>query len=138
MDSSDEKTNLDEGERKVRSILYREPIVENLKKEFDLTEEIIDAAILIFRLFVGLGKGLSSSQKHSFAAVSVWYATRLINGKELSKEDLAKAVDVSPRTLLRRFNDLEKDEDSEVVLEYVKSEIKEWSKKREKRLQSLL
>ncbi|KXA91014.1 hypothetical protein AKJ57_02765 [candidate division MSBL1 archaeon SCGC-AAA259A05] len=124
--------------RKIRSYLYKEPLVKRFKDKFGLSEEVIDAATLIFRLFVGLGKGLSSTQKHSYSAVAVWYAAKLIEEKELSKEKLAETSDVSSRTLARRFRDLEDDEDSKKVLNYVKHKIKKWSEKRERRLQNLL
>ena len=131
-------TNFEDIKQKAKSKFYEESHIRELKEEFGLSEKVVDAAILIFRLFAGLGKGLSSSQKRSYSAVAVWHAVKLIENKELTKEDLAKAVEISPRTLTRRFNDLEDDEDSKVVLEYVKYRIKEWSRKREKRLQNLL
>ncbi|KXA91365.1 hypothetical protein AKJ64_04780 [candidate division MSBL1 archaeon SCGC-AAA259E17] len=127
-----------EKKRKIRSYLYKEPLIERFKDECDLSKEVIDAATLIFRLSVGLGKGLSSSQKRSYSAASVWYAVKLIEGEELSKEKLAEISDVSPRTLARRFSDLEGDEDSKKVMDYVKSRIKRWREKKEKRLQNLL
>ena len=124
--------------QKVKIQLYEEPIIQDLKEEFNLSSTVIDASILIFRLFVGLGKGLTKSQRKSFAATSLWYAKKVIDGEKLSKKKLADTLNISPRTLTRRFKDLEDDEDSKIVLDYIKQEIKEWSNKRDKKLEKLL
>lgn len=124
--------------QKVKARFHDEPLIQDLKDEFELSEEVAVAATLIFRLFLGLGKGLSSSQKRSFSAASVWLAGKLVERREVDKDELAEAADVSTRTLSRRFNDLENSEESKLILEYVKDRVKKWSKRRERRLQDLL
>lgn len=124
--------------RKARSRLSEEPVIGRLQKKFDLSRETVNAATVILRLYVGLGKGLSSSQRRGFSAASVWHAAELVEERELSKEDLAEAVGVSTRTLARRFRELEGDEDSKVVLDYVGGRMKSWSKERERKLRDLL
>ena len=138
MGSKKDRSNLDEKKNKVKSQLYKEEIIETLQEEFDLSEIVKDAAILIFRLFAGLGKGLTESQRKSFSTASIWYAARVTEGKKINKEELAKAVDISSRTLTRRFNEIEEDEETKLVLDYVRKRIKKWSKERDKRLQKLL
>lgn len=138
MKSNDGKSNLDKTASKIRTIWYDEPRIEELKSKFDLSDIAISAAILIHRLFFGIGTGLRSSKRDSFAAISVWYGSRIVDGREISKEDLARAVGVHPRTLTRRFKELENDERCVSMLEYVKDRIEEWDKKREERLQDLL
>ncbi len=113
-------------------------MVRELREKLELNEEVAVAATTIFRLFLGLGKGLTSSQKRSFSAAAVWHATNLIGGEKISKEDLAEAADVSPRTLARRFNELEENDESKLVLQYVREKVRKWGKRREQRLQDLL
>jgi len=50
---------------------------------------------VIYRVLVGLGKGLSSSKKRSFSAAAVWFATELSRDERPLKEELAEAV-ISP------------------------------------------
>lgn len=138
MNFRDKISEIEERKKEAKNRLFDEPIIEDIGSEFDLSDEVKDAAILIFRLFVGLGKGLSSSQRRSFSAVSVWHAKKLIDNKEITKSELANAVDISTRTLNRRFKDLKDDDDSRVVLDFVKYRIKEWSKKRDRKLQEWL
>lgn len=138
MDFRDRISEIEERKEEAKDRLFDEPIIEDIKNDFGLSDEVRDAAILIFRLFVGLGKGLSSSQERSFSAVSAWYAKKLIDNEKISKSDLAEAVDISPRTLTRRFSELEDDSDSKVVLDFVKYRIKEWSKRRDRKLEEWL
>lgn len=138
MSAKDGFSDTEELRAEVKSRLHEEPIIRGLKEKLELTEEIAVAATTIFRLFVGLGKGLTSSQKRSFSAAAVWHAANLIEGKKISKEKLAEAADVSPRTLARRFSELEENEESELVLQYVKEKVRKWGKRREQRLQDLL
>ncbi len=135
-----EENQSDTGDQKdeVRSKLYRERIIKDLESKFDLTEELTDAAILIFRLFVGLGKGLTDSQRKSFSAASVWYAAKIMKNRKLNKNKLAKAVDISTRTLARRFKEIEEDKETKPVLDYVKERIKKWSRERNRKLKRLL
>ncbi|KXB05759.1 hypothetical protein AKJ49_00135 [candidate division MSBL1 archaeon SCGC-AAA382A03] len=127
-----------EKKHKARSRFFNENILENLCERFELSEETKHASILIFRLFLGLGKGLSSSQKRSFSGAAVWHAARILDGKTLSKEELAEELNVSSRTLARRLRELNEDEDSEIIIEYVKERLMRWNKKREEKLENLL
>lgn len=134
----EKESELEKKKRKTRDRLFTESAIEDLQKEFDLSKEVTYAAILILRIFIGLGKGLSSSQKRSFSAASVWHAAKLVEERTLSKEKLAEEVGVSSRTLARRLRELEEKGDSKIVLDYVRERIKEWSKKRERKLRDLL
>lgn len=138
MGTRNRDSKLTEKRRKVKSRLFEDSDIELLQKKFDLSDETVHAATLILRFFTGLGKGLTPSQKKSYSAASVWYATKLVEERTLSKEDLAEKIDISPRTLARRFQELEEDKDSKIVLDYVKKRIKSWSKKRERKLRDLL
>ncbi|MFP4005951.1 MAG: hypothetical protein ACLFUR_04435 [Candidatus Hadarchaeia archaeon] len=138
MDFMDRISEMENRKEEAKERLFREPTIEDLGKKFDLEEVVEDAAVLIFRLFVGLGKGLSSSQKRSFSAVSVWYSKKLIEREEIEKKQLAEAVNLSPRTLTRRFKGLEDDEDSKIVLDFVKHRIRKWSKRRDYKLKEWL
>lgn len=138
MSSEEDISDIEELRAKVKSRLHEESIIQHLKEELELTDEVAIAATSIFRLFLGLGKGLTSSQKRSFSAAAIWHAANLMEGKKVSKEELAEAADVSPRTLARRFNELEENEESKLVLRYVKEKVRKWGKKREQRLQDLL
>jgi|GEM_PF-2343211 len=125
-------------EQEARDILFNQHEIEELKHEFDLSEDAYTAATLIYRVLNGLGKGLSDSQKRSFSALSIKIAAEKVDGVKLSKKKLSEAVDVSPRTLSRRFKELEEDEETEKVLAYVRQRVKRWSDRRERRLNEIL
>ena len=127
-----------ERDQEARDILFNQPKIEELKEEFDLSEEAYTAATLIYRVLNGLGKGLSDSQERSFSALSVRIAADKVDGDKLRKKDLSEAVDVSSRTLSRRFKELEQDEETEKVLDYVRERVKRWSNRRERRLKEIL
>ncbi len=133
---SDEKRE-DKGE-KARNILYRETEIENLTEEFDLSKDAKRAAVLIFRILVGLGKGLNSTQKRSYAALSVRIAAEKVDGKKPLKKELADSIDVSLRTLSRRFKEVTEDEECMELLDYIEKRIKKWSRKKEQKLQDIL
>ena len=125
-------------EEKARKILYRESEIEDLTEEFSLSNEAKRAAVLIYRILVGLGKGLNSTQKKSYAALSVRIAAEKVDGEKPLKKELADSIDVSQRTLSRRFKEVTEDQECTVLLEYVEERIREWSRKKEKRLQDIL
>lgn len=132
------KDSSKEIEREARDILFNQSEIGKLKDEFKLSEDACTAATLIYRVLNGLGKGLSDSQKRSFSALSVKIAAERVDGDKLSKKDLARAVDVSSRTLSRRFKELEEDEETEKVLAYVREKVERWSDRRDRRLKEIL
>ncbi|KXA96827.1 hypothetical protein AKJ37_04315 [candidate division MSBL1 archaeon SCGC-AAA259I09] len=125
-------------EQMTRKILKKHPLIEKLKNEFSLSEDAKDAAILFYRILVGLGKGLTSSQKQSFSAISAWFAAKLVDEQEIPKKQLAKFVNVSHRTLSRRFREVSEDEECKKVLNYLKDRIRKWSRKKERKLSEYL
>ncbi len=131
-------TDDNEVEHLTGRILRGHDKIEKLQKEFNLSEDAKDAAVLLYRILVGLGKGLTSSQERSYSAIASWFASKLVDDRELSKSGLSKSVDVSHRTLTRRFKEISEDEDCEMVLSYLKDRIKKWSKKRERKLREYL
>ncbi len=131
-DSSEER------DKEAREILFNHPKIEELQEEFDLSEDAYTAATLIYRVLNGLGKGLSDSQERSFSALSIRIAAAKVDGDKLRKKDLSEAVDVSSRTLSRRFKELEEDEETRKVLDYVRERVRRWSDRRERRLQEIL
>lgn len=132
------KSDSQERQEKAREIFYTAPEIERLGSKFDLSEETENAATVIYRVLVGLGKGLSSSQKQSFSATAVWFATELSRDERPLKEELAEAVDISPRTLSRRFQEIEDDEKCKEILEHVKKRIKKWNKRKNRKLRDML
>lgn len=136
--SSEERSKREERREKAREILYKEPRIERLKEKFDLSQNAESAATLIYRILVGLGKGLSDSQKQSFSALAIRIAAENVDNARPRKKDLADAVDVSHRTLSRRFKEIREDEECEKVLAYVKGRVRRWSKRKEQRLQEIL
>lgn len=121
-----------------KKILQKHSEIKNLKEEFNLSEDAKDAAILLYRILVGLGKGLTSSQKQSFSAIAVWNASKLVDKHEIPKKELAEAVDLSHRTLSRRFKELSEDEECEKVLVYLKDRVRNWSRRKESKLSEYL
>lgn len=136
--SSEERSKREERREKAREILYKEPRIERLKEKFDLSQNAESAATLIYRILVGLGKGLSDSQKQSFSALAIRIAAENVDDARPRKKDLADAVDVSHRTLSRRFKEIREDEECKKVLAYVKERVRRWSKRKEQRLQEIL
>ncbi len=136
--SSEERRQTEEKREKARKILYREPEIEELQEEFELSEDARSAASLIYRILVGLGKGLSDSQKRSFSALAIRIAAERVDDNRPRKKDLADAVDVSHRTLSRRFKEINEDEECKKVLDYIEDKIRQWSKRKEQRLQEIL
>ncbi len=136
--SSEERRQSEEKREKARKILYKEPEIENLQDKFNLSEDAKSAASLIYRILVGLGKGLSDSQKRSFSALAIRIAAERVDDNRPRKKDLADTVDVSQRTLTRRFKEISEDDDCKKLLDYVEDRIKFWSKRKEERLQEIL
>lgn len=136
--SSEERRQTEEKREKARKILYQESKIEELQEEFDLSEDAKAAASLIYRILVGLGKGLSDSQKRSFSALSIRIAAERVDDNRPRKKDLADVVNVSHRTLSRRFKEIREDEDCKKVLDYVEDKISRWSERKEQRLQEIL
>ncbi|KXA99595.1 hypothetical protein AKJ41_05200 [candidate division MSBL1 archaeon SCGC-AAA259O05] len=128
----------DDEEHITRKILRKHSEIEKLKSEFGLSEDAKDAAILLYRILVGLGKGLASSQEKGYSAIAVWFASKLVDGRKLPKIQLAEAMDVSHRTLTRRFKEVSKDGECEKMLDYLKERIKKWSRRKERKLREYL
>lgn len=138
MSSKDRNTASKEEYREIRTKLHKEPHIERLKSKFDLSEDAADAAVLIYRLLVGLGKGLSSSQKRSFSAFALWHGAQVADDKKLLKEDLANAVKLSSRTLTRRFQEIKDDKNCAKILNYVKDKVRKWNERRDQSLRRLM
>lgn len=138
MTPGNRKASSKEEKRESRKAFYTEPKIEELATEFDLSGETEDAATVIYRILSGLGKGLSSSQRKSYSAISVWFAAKYTGDKKPLKEELAEAVDLSPRTLSRRFQEVEDDEKCIKILDHVRNRIKEWSRNKRRKLRDML
>lgn len=134
------KGNIDPDEdiHEIKARLHSEPEIKRLKSKFDLSEDAANAAVMIYRLLVGLGKGLSSSKRRSFSAVALWHGAQVADDEKLLKEDLARAVELSPRTLTRRFREIEKDENCVNIIDHVKDKVKKWSERRDRSLRRLM
>ena len=130
--------NNEDREAEVRRVLYKEPEIDELAEEFKLSRDAKRAAVLIYRILVGLGKGLNSTQKKSYAALSTRIAAEKVDGEKPLKKKLADSIDVSQRTLSRRFKEVTEDDECTKLLDYVEKRIKEWSRKKEQRLQDIL
>ncbi len=125
-------------EKKVREILYQESEIGRLVEEFNLSADVEKAAVLIYRILVGLGKGLSNTQKSSYSALAVRISAEHVDEEKPLKKDLADAVDTSLRTLSRRFKEVTEDDEAELVLGYLEKQIEKWSRRKENRLQDIL
>lgn len=128
----------EEKEHVTREILQEHTEIKKLKEEFNLSDDAKDAAILLYRILVGLGKGLTSSQRQSFSAIVIWHASKLVDNHEIPKKELASFLDISHRTLSRRFKELSEDEECKKVLDYLKEKIRSWSRRKERRLREYL
>lgn len=138
MSSKNKNTASNDGSQKIRDRLRDQPHIERLKSKFDLSEDAADAAVLVYRLLVGLGKGLSSSQKRSFSAFALWHGSQVADDEKLLKEDLAKAVGLSSRTLSRRFREIKEDKNCAKVLDYVKDKVRKWNERRNRSLRRMM
>ena len=138
MASKSDESEAENQERRVRDILYNEPEIDELQEKFGITDDAKKAAVLIFRVLTGLGKGLSSSKKRSYSAISTWIGAKIVDENRILKEELADAVGLSPRTLSRRFGEIEKDEECSEMMDYMERRIKTWSRKKERRIQDIL
>ncbi|KXB06839.1 hypothetical protein AKJ52_01470 [candidate division MSBL1 archaeon SCGC-AAA382C18] len=130
-------TDRDKG-KKARDILYQQPKIEELIEEFGLSEDAEKGAVLIYRILVGLGKGLSKTQKSSYAALAVRIAAEHVDDEKPLKKNLAEAIGTSLRTLSRRFKEVTEDEEAKLVLNYLEKRIEKWSRRKERRLQDIL
>ncbi len=135
---SGKKNPSEEKREKARKALYNEKRIEKLKEEFDLSKDAKTAAIIIYRMIAGLGKGLTDSQKSSYSALAIRMAAEEVDGEHPRKKNLAEAAGVSHRTLTRRFRELEDDEESKKVLDHLRERISKWNERKEQRLQEIL